>query len=91
MKKMKLEVSEDLKLHIEQMRDALAGVSSFDPGEISYAQCGQLCEVTCSHYCWNNCDDVCLNSCESMCEGYCGGIGSYLIGGCISMEAIFQD
>lgn len=64
MKKMKLEVSEEQRLLLKEMRDALAGVTVGGFGGISFAEeepggCGGLCRITCSYYCRDNCEDTC--------------------------------
>lgn len=63
MKKMTLEVSEEQKLLLKEMRDTLAGVTVDGFGGISFAEetggCGGLCRITCSYYCRDNCDDTC--------------------------------
>lgn len=73
---MKLDLSEDDRLHLKQMSEALAGIG--DVGELASTEeepqgCGGLCRITCSYYCRDNCDDTCKNGCQhwmvNMCEG----------------------
>lgn len=75
MEKKKLELSDDVVLHLKHMRDALAGVpemkSAVGGDELSRASCGELCEVTCSYYCMNNCEDTCMSVCDEECSGSC--------------------
>jgi hypothetical protein len=65
MDKRKLEISDDLKIHLSKMREALAGVSfEYDDIVIPKEGCGAQCEITCAHYCWSNCYDTCRKGCK---------------------------
>jgi hypothetical protein len=65
---MKLELDNELKLYLQQMKDALAGVSLDGENSISYPQggCGGICRITCSTYCGKNCTDLCDVGCRSL-------------------------
>lgn len=59
--KMKLQVSNELKLKLEQLRDVLGGVDpnyKTDPGP-GNSSCGHYCMVTCSWHCENECAGSC--------------------------------
>lgn len=72
MKKMKLEVSEEQRLLLKEMRDALAGVTVDGFGGISFTEetggCGGLCRITCAYYCRDNCEDTCRDGCNTGCK-----------------------
>jgi len=62
--KRRLDVTEEQKLFVEQMREALAGIQLDGPGRIFDTEgCGANCKVTCAHYCRANCDEECDATC----------------------------
>lgn len=73
MEKKKLEVTEEQRLFLEQMRETLAGMNLDDSGGVSYIDetggCGAQCKVTCAHYCRANCDEMCDGSCYASLKG----------------------
>ena len=64
MAKMKLILSDELKMKLDEMRQSLAGIelepNSTDP--TLPAGCGHYCMVTCS---WH-CEDKCVGSCRGV-------------------------
>jgi hypothetical protein len=71
--KMKLELSNELKLHLKQMKEALAGVSLEGLNSISYPQggCGGVCRITCSNYCRPDCFESCDSGCSDIMAAAC--------------------
>ncbi len=66
MKKRKLEISNETKMKLQEMRKLLAGVEPDTPGDLDVAMgCGGTCYVTCSYWCELQCAGSCLNSGES--------------------------
>ena len=72
--KLKLEINDELKLYLEEMKAALAGVSAVSEsfhhtlGDV----CGGYCRNSCSNYCrpdcYNACDGACTNIAAAACE-----------------------
>jgi hypothetical protein len=74
MKKMKLELSDGLKIHLSNMREILAGISideDFISSPLPSQRCGEQCEVTCAHYCHSNCSDTCKGECSDFFAAGC--------------------
>jgi len=66
--KKKLDVSSEVKQHLELMKKHLAG--SF--GGLSYLNeeggCGGQCHITCAHYCRLICEATCKIGCGTHCS-----------------------
>jgi len=78
MKKYKLEVTQEVKLKLERMKEILAGtprgeyISGVDDG------CGGVCMFTCSYYCRPTCIAQCSTGCGSDCTGDCFNTGVFV-------------
>jgi len=70
---MRLELPDDVRLHLEAMKKLLAGM----PGGLSYFNeeggCGAQCKITCAHYCRAECEAQCKQTCDSTCNDNCLG------------------
>lgn len=74
MKKKKLEVSKELKLHLEKMDAVLSDFALDDEGlshVVAGGGCGGLCKITCAYYCRPACEGTCKGSCEFSCTISC--------------------
>lgn len=65
MKKMKLEVSESVKLRIEHLKKILAGTPAGVFKLNAESGCGEQCKITCAHYCRSECEANCTSNCQS--------------------------
>jgi hypothetical protein len=74
MKKRKLKVSRDVKIHLEKMRDVLDFLTLNDEHlskVVAGDGCGGFCRFTCSYFCKPTCEVQCKDSCDNSCTGGC--------------------
>ena len=71
MSKLKFEISKELRLHLEEMRDVLGGDPDPwpEPPDGGCSNCTQTCGVSCSAECTNSCVIRCVTGC-----GNCYGL-----------------
>ncbi len=56
----KLELDNELKLKLEEMKEVLAGITGA-PSEETNVSCGGVCMNTCSQECQSSCTGTCVN------------------------------
>ena len=70
MSKLKFEISKELRLHLEEMRDVLGGDPDPWPEPPDVGGCGgscsQICGATCSNECMSSCITMCVNGCGNV-------------------------
>ena len=71
MTRKRLEVSDDVKLHLEEMKKKLAGFSNQRLSFATEGGCGEQCMLTCAHYCHSACETYCNVNCSQGCVNGC--------------------
>jgi len=67
----KLDINDDLKLHINKLREILAG-NSDELSQPEAAQgCGAYCKITCAYYCRSACEGNCTAKCSDLAAAGC--------------------
>lgn len=61
MEKKRVEISEELKFKLQEMKRILGGVPDDSSFDVSLAGCGGICEITCSYYCERACSESCMD------------------------------
>lgn len=56
---MKLDIPNDVKLYLKEMKKALAGTPDGTYNVNAEGGCGEQCKITCAHYCKSACETMC--------------------------------
>jgi hypothetical protein len=62
MEKKRVEISEELKLKLQEMKRILGGLPDDNSLNVSAAGCGGVCRITCSYYCERACSASCAQA-----------------------------
>lgn len=62
---MKLQVSDDVLLKLENLKRILAGTPAGTFSLKAEGGCGEQCKVTCAFYCRGNCEAMCTANCQN--------------------------
>jgi hypothetical protein len=77
MKNLRLELSSEQTLHLQELRDALAAALPPDAAEgvefpVSYNACGCGCTTSYYYTCATACYGGCVGTCSGTCKLFCG-------------------
>lgn len=62
MEKKRVEISDELKFKLQEMKGILGGIPDDNSFEVAAAGCGGYCMVTCSYYCESQCRESCMSN-----------------------------
>jgi hypothetical protein len=62
MVKKRVEISEELKFKLQEMKRILGGVPDDNSFDVSAGGCGGVCKITCSYYCERTCSVSCAQA-----------------------------
>lgn len=69
MEKKRVEISEELKFKLQEMKSILVGVPDDNSFDVSAGGCGGVCKITCSYYCERTCSESCqLSRGDAFCK-----------------------